>query len=94
MIVEEETKHLDNEDLNRIDELLDSNKQRDTIAKSILFKCAKSDYEKDGPVLSANPVSFIITNIPSFKGGRSNPWMESEKKKKMGIEDENHHIYK
>jgi len=25
-------------------------------------------------------VSLIITNIPSFKGGRANPWMEADDK--------------
>ena len=34
---------------------------------------AKSDY-----YLRGDPVSLIITNIPSFKGGRANPWMESD----------------
>ena len=60
-----------------MDELLDLSKRRETISKSIIFKTAKSDYEREGPCLTANPVSIIITNIPSFKGGRANPWMES-----------------
>ena len=34
---------------------------------------AKSDY-----YLRGDPVSLVITNIPSFKGGRTNPWMESD----------------
>ena len=34
---------------------------------------AKSDY-----YLKGDPVSMIITNIPSFKGGRTNPWIESD----------------
>ena len=34
---------------------------------------AKSNY-----YLRGDPVSLIITNIPSFKGGRANPWMESD----------------
>ena len=29
--------------------------------------------------LRGNPVSLVATNIPSFMGGRSNPWMASEK---------------
>ena len=35
---------------------------------------ANSDY-----YLRGDPVSLIITNIPSFKGGRANPWMESDR---------------
>ena len=34
---------------------------------------AKSNY-----YLRGDPVSLIITNIPSFKGVRANPWMESD----------------
>ena len=34
---------------------------------------AKSEF-----YLRGDPVSLIITNIPSFKGGRANPWMESD----------------
>ena len=47
------------------------------VAKEIIFATqmttAKSDY-----YLRGDPVSLIITNIPSFKGGRANPWMESD----------------
>ena len=47
------------------------------VAKQIIFATqmtsAKSDY-----YLRGDPVSLIITNIPSFKGGRANPWMESD----------------
>ena len=47
------------------------------MAKEIIFATAmtsaKSDY-----YLRGDPVSLIITNIPSFKGGRANPWMESD----------------
>ena len=47
------------------------------MAKQIIFATqmtnAKSDY-----FLRGDPVSLIITNIPSFKGGRANPWMESD----------------
>ena len=47
------------------------------MAKQIIFATqmtnAKSDY-----YLRGDPVSLIITNIPSFKGGRANPWMESD----------------
>ena len=91
VIVEEEVKHLDDEDMNanQIDKLLDLNKQRETIRRSIIFKTAKSDHEREGPRLTANPVSIIITNIPSFKGGRANPWMESMQAQTMGIEDAN-----
>ena len=76
----------DDMEANRMDELLKEQKNRDTIAKSIIFKTPKSDYEKDGPCLAANPVSLIISNIPTFKGGRSNPWMESMQEQTMGIE--------
>lgn len=48
------------------------------MAKEIIFATqmtsAQSDY-----YLRGDPVSLIITNIPSFKGGRANPWMESDK---------------
>lgn len=51
---------------------------RSEMAKEIMFATqmtnAKSDY-----YLRGDPVSLIITNIPSFKGGRANPWMESDK---------------
>ena len=47
------------------------------VAKQIMFATqmtsAKSDY-----YLRGDPVSLIITNIPSFKGGRANPWMEAD----------------
>ena len=50
---------------------------RSEVAKNIIFATdmtnAKSDY-----YLRGDPVSLIITNIPSFKGGRANPWMESD----------------
>ena len=80
VVVEEEIKHLDEIDLDGTspDMPLDQAKQRDTIGKSILFKTQKSNYVEEGPCLSSNPVSIIITNIASFKGGRANPWMESE----------------
>ena len=56
MIVEEEVKHLDDDDFDnsRIDELLNQSKHRETIGKSVIFKTAKSDYAKDGPCLTAN----------------------------------------
>ena len=90
VIVEEEIQHLDEQDMvgTSFDMLLDQSKQRDTIGKSILFKTQKSNYVEEGPCLSSNPVSIIITNIPSFKGGRANPWMESEQET-MGIKDAN-----
>lgn len=51
---------------------------RSDAAQAIIFAThmtsAKSDY-----YLRGDPVSLIITNIPSFKGGRANPWMESDK---------------
>lgn len=51
---------------------------RSEAANQIIFATemtsAKSDY-----YLRGDPVSLIITNIPSFKGGRANPWMESDK---------------
>ena len=47
------------------------------VVEQILFATqrtkAKSNY-----YLRGDPVSLIITNIPSFKGGRANPWMESD----------------
>ena len=50
---------------------------RSELAQQIIFATdktsAKSDY-----YLRGDPVSLIITNIPSFKGGRANPWMESD----------------
>lgn len=50
---------------------------KSAMAKQIIFATqmtnAKSDY-----YLRGDPVSLIITNIPSFKGGRANPWMESD----------------
>ena len=53
---------------------------RSDAAKEIIFATeftsAQSDY-----YLRGDPVSLIITNIPSFKGGRANPWMESDKDK-------------
>ena len=42
---------------------------------------AKSDY-----YLKGDPVSMIITNIPSFKGGRTNPWIESDTSK-IAVQD-------
>ena len=75
-------------DVERMDQMLTEQKNRDTIAKSIIFKTPQSEYEKEGPRLAANPVSLIISNIPTFKGGRSNPWMESMQDQTMGIENE------
>jgi len=50
---------------------------KSAVAKQIIFATqmttAKSDF-----YLRGDPVSLIITNIPSFKGGRANPWMESD----------------
>ena len=47
------------------------------VASEIIFATqmtnAKSDY-----YLRGDPVSLVLTNIPSFKGGRANPWMESD----------------
>lgn len=79
MIIKSEVKHMYNDDMEaqKMDELLKASKNRDTIAKSIIFKTPQSGYEKEGPCLQADPVSLIISNIPTFKGGRSNPWMES-----------------
>ena len=79
MIVKSEVRHMYNDDMEaqKMDELLKESRNRDTIAKSIIFKTAQSGYEKEGPCLQADPVSLIISNIPTFKGGRSNPWMES-----------------
>ena len=47
------------------------------VAKQIMFATqmtsAKSDY-----YLRGDPDSLIITKMPSFQGGRANPWMESD----------------
>ena len=86
VIVEEEVKDFDEKDVNSPTSSLFGNKQQKTLRKSIIFKTAESDYKKEGPCLTASPVSIIISNIPSFKGGRANPWMESMQET-MGIED-------
>ena len=46
-------------------------------AKELIFATQMTSAQADY-YLRGDPVSLIITNIPSFKGGRSNPWMESD----------------
>ena len=57
----------------------------DKVQKEIIFATqmtkAKSDYYLEG-----DPVSMIFTNIPSFKGGRINPWIESDTSK-IAVQD-------
>ena len=63
----------------------DSSNLNNKVQKEIIFATqmtkAKSDY-----YLKGDPVSMIITNIPSFKGGRTNPWIESDTSK-IAVED-------
>ena len=53
---------------------------RSDAAKEIIFATDNTNAQSDY-YLRGDPVSLIITNIPSFKGGRANPWMESDKDK-------------
>ena len=43
----------------------------------IFASSQNSKYDSDF-YLRGDPVSLIITNIPSFKGGRSNPWADAD----------------
>ena len=46
--------------------------------QQVLFSSSQnSKYDSDF-YLRGDPVSLIITNIPSFKGGRANPWMDAD----------------
>ena len=56
------------------DDLVSTNSE---VAKEIIFATQMTSAQADY-YLRGDPVSLIITNIPSFKGGRANPWMESD----------------
>lgn len=49
------------------------------ITQNIIFATEQTSAQADY-YLRGDPVSLIITNIPSFKGGRANPWMEADDK--------------
>ena len=44
------------------------------------------DDGKAGHVIDEEPVSLIMQNIPSYMGGRQNPWNE----KKSNLRDSSH----
>jgi len=44
--------------------------------QKVLFATDRS--RKSDFYLKGNPASLIATNVPSFMGGRSNPWIDAE----------------
>lgn len=64
---------------------LDIMSTKSEVAKEIIFATDKTSAKADY-YLRGDPVSLIITNIPSFKGGRANPWMESDRER-LAVQD-------
>ena len=46
------------------------------LEKSILFATDERTRAKN--YLEGDPISMVATNIPTFMGGRANPWLNSQ----------------